>query len=116
MNNREIGDFGESVVADFLQRHGHDLLERNYRNRFGEIDIIVKKGGKLRFVEVKTRKSINYGYPSEAVNLKKQKRIINSAKIYISKNKMDNMDIYFDVAEVYLSEKKINYIQSAFFI
>ena len=65
-------------------------------------------------MEVKSRSNINYGYPSEAVNYKKQRKIINVAKYYILNNSLENVSIRFDVIEIYLKDKKINHIVNAF--
>ena len=114
MTTKEIGDFGEKAAEDYLVEMDYLILERNYRLKFGEIDIIAAKDGGLVFVEVKSRSNINYGYPSEAVNYKKKQKITNVAKYYILNNCLDNISIRFDVIEVYLKSKKINHIVNAF--
>ena len=71
MTTKEIGDFGEKAAEDYLVEMDYLILERNYRLKFGEIDIIAAKDGGLVFVEVKTRKSNLFGEPSEYVDRKK---------------------------------------------
>ena len=93
---------------------GGKVIEQNYRTKMGEVDLIVQINGELVFVEVKSRSNINYGYPSEAVNYKKQRKIINVAKYYILNNSLENVSIRFDVIEIYLKDKKINHIVNAF--
>ena len=68
-----------------------NILENNYKIKTGEIDIIAKLDDEIVFVEVKSRSNTNYGYPSEAVNYRKIKKITNVAKYYILKNKLDDI-------------------------
>ena len=114
MNNKEKGDLGEKIALKYLLLKGAILIEKNYRTKLGEIDIIVKIKNELVFVEVKSRNSIRFGYPSEAVNFKKKQKIINIAKYYILKNNLYSIPVRFDVIEIYLNQKKINHIINAF--
>lgn len=114
MNNVEKGILGEKIATEYLKSKGAYILENNYKIKSGEIDIIAKLDDELVFVEVKSRSNINYGYPSEAVNYKKINKITNVAKYYLLKNRLDNIDIRFDVIEVYLKNKKVNHIVNAF--
>ena len=93
-------------------------LERNYRLKFGEIDIIAARDGGLVFVEVKTRKSNLFGEPSEYVDRNKQERVKKAAMVYAD---VENTDMRFDVIEVFYEEKngelflvKVNHIENAF--
>ena len=79
MNNKHLGDRGESYAEDYLRRQGYRILTRNYRTKIGEIDLIADDHGTLVFIEVKTRSSVRYGIPSEAVNYKKKQKIIQTA-------------------------------------
>jgi len=81
---------------------------------FGEIDIVAKDNDYTVFIEVKTRLSSSYGEPAEAVDYIKRKHLINSARYYISENKLFDTPIRFDVVEVFGEEKKINHIENAF--
>jgi len=115
------GRWGEAVSADFLRRHGYEILAVNYRSRWFEVDIIAKKGNVTAFVEVKLRHDDKFSSAREAVDAKKRKRIIDAAKMWQSENG-DEDQIRFDVMEVYakepLDEKtaEINHIKNAFFI
>ena len=113
-DKRKIGDLGEEIVARFLQDKGYEILERNYLKSFGEIDIIALKNNIVCFVEVKARKSIKYGYPSEAVGYHKQQRIIKASQSFLVENKMTDYIMRFDVAEVFTESREINYIENAF--
>ncbi len=114
MNNIEKGKLGEEIASKYIISKGGKVIERNYRTRVGEVDLIAKLNGELVFVEVKSRSNINYGYPAESVNYKKKRKITNVAKYYILDNSLENLSIRFDVIEIYLKEKKINHIVNAF--
>lgn len=116
MNRQSVGKFGEDVVCRHLKKNGYKILERNFRTRLGEIDIIAVKKGHTAFVEVKTRNTDEFGAPAESVGARKQKTIILTAQEYIAQNGNANTDCSFDVAEVYINEGKptIRYIENAF--
>lgn len=107
--NRRTGDFGESVVCDFLVRHGYEILERNFTVRGGEIDIIAYKKDidTLAFVEVKTRAENALVSGEEAVTSAKKKHIVRTAEIYLSKNLNESCGCRFDVAVVQVSDKSV---------
>ena len=100
----------------YLQNKGYVVLARNYRIKTGEIDLVVKDGEYIVFVEVKFRSSLGYGYPREAVGSTKQKRIMNTAMHYLHKNKLTNCDIRFDVVEVLKQHGQLyaSHIEDAF--
>ena len=83
MNNKEKGDLGEVIALNILIQNGAEILERNYKIKTGEIDIIAKVDNELVFIEVKSRSNTRYGYPAEAVNYKKINKIYNVARYYI---------------------------------
>ncbi|HOK63055.1 MAG TPA: YraN family protein [Soehngenia sp.] len=115
MNNKNIGDEGEKLVLDYLKSNNYKVIFHNYRNQIGEIDIIAMDKDILAFIEVKTRNSNIYGRPSEAVDKRKQFKIIKTSLLYIQINKLNNVQIRYDVAEVYPSDNnKIIYIKNAF--
>ena len=76
--NQYLGKFGESEAEHYLKKKRYKILEKNYRGRLGEIDIIAEKKKEIIFVEVKTRKSDKFGKPYEAVDFRKQRKIIIS--------------------------------------
>ena len=116
MNRQAVGKYGEDIVCRHLKKSGYRILERNFRTRFGEIDIIAAKKGHTAFVEVKTRSTDAFGAPSESVGAKKQKSIILAAQAYIAQNGGADADFTFDVAEVMLGADgpTIRYIENAF--
>ena len=120
MNIGRIGKSGEDMVAAFLRKNGYKIAKRNYSCRFGEIDIIAERKEYIVFVEVKTRKSGSLVSGEEAVNLKKQERIILTAEDYISKT-LCELQPRFDVAVVTVTKTtdqnesySLNYIKNAF--
>ncbi|MCD8180380.1 MAG: YraN family protein [Firmicutes bacterium] len=118
MNTKKIGDFGEKAAVDYLMELDYKIHERNFRLKFGEVDIIAEKDGCMVFIEVKTRKNNLFGEPSEYVDHKKQERIKRAAAVYAD---VENTEVRFDVIEVFYEEKdeelfltKINHIENAF--
>ncbi|NLK20995.1 MAG: YraN family protein [Epulopiscium sp.] len=116
-NNRTIGDWGERIGAEFLQRQGLTIKEKNFRCKIGEIDIIAEEGGYLVFIEVKYRQNLSHGYPREAVNYYKQKTISKVALWYMKKYNLWNRSCRFDVLEILgkYPDVKITLIRNAFF-
>lgn len=117
--NKDIGNYGENLALDYLKRNNYDVIYRNFRTRNGEIDIICKlKGDLIIFIEVKSRYSYNFGFPSEAVTYFKQKQIINMSKYFLFKHKLFNYNCRFDVIEIYFNKDNdlynINHIKDAF--
>ena len=110
-NNIE-GKKGEIKAVSFLKQHGYKILETNFKNKIGEIDIIAEKDGVIVFIEVKNRSTYRFGRPIEAVDFRKQNKIKKVAEIYLMiKNKYYN-DVRFDVVEV--SNDNLEHIENAF--
>jgi len=105
------GRKGEDLALEYLEKNGFVLIEKNFRSRFGEIDLIVKDGQTIVFVEVKYRLSENYGSPKEAVTNEKIKKIIRTAQYFITKNNFNSL-YRFDVVSIY--KDKIEHIKNAF--
>ena len=118
MNQREVGTRQESRAAEYLESLGYHILVRNFRCRFGEIDLIAWDGDILCFVEVKTRTNTRMGLPREYVTARKQARLRKTALFYLSSHDLD-CPTRFDVAEVYAAvpgdpEARIEYLENAF--
>lgn len=118
MKNKYTGALGENFAETYLKNKGHTILYRNYKCRFGEIDIISSFKNILCFTEVKTRTSIDFGLPCEAVNFYKKKKIKTAALSYLNEKKIISDMLRFDVIEIYLYKdltlKNINLIENAF--
>ena len=119
-DNKILGAKGEDAACAYLEYKGYEIIERNYRAYRKEIDIIAKKDGYLAFVEVKTRRSANFGAPSESVNWEKQKHIILAAKKFLADNYRAHKTSQprFDIIEIYCDEKNqknyVRHIEGAF--
>lgn len=101
MNKRITGAYYEQIAAQYLMENGYDILERNYRCRFGEIDLIARQGNYLVFIEVKFRTNREMGYPQEAVHRTKQRRIYQTAVQYITFHHLPyNTPCRFDVVSI----------------
>lgn len=89
MNNRKIGGAGEDLACRFLEKNGYKILERNkHYSRFCELDIIAKDKNTIVFVEVKTRKTNNFGTPMESITKTKFQNILKGVQYYIIENKI----------------------------
>lgn len=117
MDSRFLGRDGEDRAAAYLKRKGYSIVDRNYKSRFGEIDIIAKDKSFIVFVEVKARKNSENGEAKEFVNYSKQNRIRNTALMWLAANECD-LQPRFDVIEIYtapaLFQNKLNHIENAF--
>ncbi|MCZ6669758.1 MAG: YraN family protein [Acidobacteria bacterium] len=96
------GKRGEEIALRHLEKNGYHILERRFRTRFGEIDLIADEGGDLVFVEVKTRTGPLFGSPEEAVDQRKQRRLIRLASAYLQKRRWEDRSCRFDVVAVVL--------------
>ncbi len=110
-----LGREGEDRAAMFLSKRGYKILERNYKTRLGEIDLIALHEGVIVFIEVKTRTSDAYGAPELAVNPRKQQRMVKAALGYLKYKKIHQMPCRFDVVAITTSaEHGLELIQNAF--
>ncbi len=116
MSNKKInlGRKGEDISVKFLNKLGYKIMERNFRCSLGEIDIVAKDKNILCFVEVKTRKTKEYGLPEEAIDGHKQKKLAKVALVYLKEKKIYKQDLRFDVVSVYSSH--IELIKDAFIV
>ena len=117
--NINTGKLGEEIAAAFLTARGYRLLERNFRCKGGEVDIIVRDpaDSSLVFVEVKARRGLSYGVPQLAVTPFKQRQISKAALTWLSRNRLHDTNARFDVIAILLDEgghHKVEHIQNAF--
>lgn len=82
MGNKNTGSRGEEMAVGYLKKHGYEIIERNWRFRHWEVDIIAAKNGRLHFFEIKTRTSPMYGKPEESISRKKMQNLRNAAEEY----------------------------------
>ena len=112
---QQLGACGEDVVSQFLQKQGYDILKRNYRCKYGEIDLIAQKNEVIAYVEVKTR-TCDYFPISTVVIPRKKKRIITTAKLFCLEHCICDKVCRFDIATVVAANGsfEIDYIENAF--
>ena len=111
--NIKLGRKGERQAQKYLKRSGWKILETNWKNPFGEVDIIARKGDTCAFIEVKTRLTDTFGAPSEAVQNSRKLKYIRGAN-YNFINKEIDCTVRFDIIEIYKGE--LNHIENAFMI
>ena len=119
-NTKQLGQQGEAIAAKYLLDKKYKILDRNYRNFFGEIDIIAKKDRTLVFVEVKARDSIhaNYFLPEQSITPQKQSKLRKLGEMYINEHKYsDKQEWQIDVISISLDKStqraRINHIENA---
>ncbi len=113
----ELGRWGERAACQFLQRQGYRIIKRGYRSALGEIDIIAQDKGTVAFIEVKTRRSDDYGPPQSSVTKGKQHQLRKVASLYLKRNALE-AECRFDVVSILVNAKKkgakIELIKDAF--
>ena len=118
IDKRRIGEMGEEAAARYLVRNGYVIRDRNFRLRLGELDIVaLDKDGCTVFIEVKTRKNTDFGYPSQFVDRKKQQRLKQTAEIYCGRDiymRFDIIEVYYELRDNVMYIKEINHIENAF--
>ena len=100
LERKQLGAKGEEIAVRYLKSRGYRIVERNYRIRLGEIDIIAEQGNDLVFIEIKTRSDTLFGSPFESITAQKQKQLSKVALEYISKQGCHNRPSRFDVVGI----------------
>jgi len=113
LDKRNRGTFYEAAAIEYLCQQGVVIVEKNFRSKRGEIDIIGIDGDNLVFFEVKYRRNKSFGNPLEAIDYRKQMRIVNTAKYYLTYNPTDKY-IRFDA--IGIMDNEIEWIKNAFFV
>ncbi len=101
-DNQSVGKLGEDLAATYLSRKGFRIIGRNFKARYGELDIIARDGETLVFVEVKTRIGAEFGTPEEAVTPKKLRDIIRAAEYYVATHPLVPRSLRIDVVGIVL--------------
>ncbi len=111
-----LGRQSEALAAAYLRSQGYEILETNYRGRRGEIDIVARYQQIIIFVEVKGRRSLNYGLPEESITPEKRRRLSQTALEWLKRNKGLEALVRFDVVTIVWEDHgpRINHIQNAF--
>lgn len=105
VRNKELGRKGEEAASRFLYRRGYEVIERNWTCYAGEADIIARDGNTLVFVEVKTRKDTQKGFPAEAVSKAKRDKYEKIALEYLSNSNLSDMSVRFDIVSIVVVER-----------
>jgi putative endonuclease len=116
-DRNRVGRRGEEIAARHLVRNGYRILERRFRTRFGEIDLVAEEGGDLVIVEVKTRRGTASGLPEEAVDARKRRRLARLAQAYMQRRGFGERNFRFDVVSVRLDHphhEQVRLLRSAF--
>lgn len=116
-SKKETGSFGEDQAADFLLKNGYKIVQRNWRYLKGEIDIIAKKDEWLVFIEVKTRRTTDFGNPEAFVTPRQQKLIVSTAHQYLINHDCQE-EARFDIIAVVVQNNKVmrvDHIEGAFY-
>jgi len=104
-HNQVFGKSGEDIAALFFEERGFQIIERNWRCRFGEIDLVIRKGGEWRFVEVKTRTSADFGYPEESVTCQKREHLFRATEVYCQMLNPRPQNVRVDVLAIILNQQ-----------
>jgi putative endonuclease len=115
--NLGVGNRGEDLATAFLERNGFRIVERNFRCKGGEVDIIARDGKTIVFIEVKSRRTLTYGVPQLAVTPFKQRQISKAALTWLSKKRLHDSPARFDVIAILLENSyshQIEHIRNAF--
>jgi len=105
MSNKDTGFFGENMAANYLIQHGYKILQRNWRYKHLEIDIIASKNGLLHIIEVKTRSSIQFGFPEQFIKSQKMQFLKNAAAHFQYENPQWKY-LQFDIISIILNNSK----------
>jgi len=92
-HNQRVGTWGEEIAAEHLARHGFEIVTRNARTPYGEIDIIARQGKTVVFVEVKTRTSDKMGLPEDSITMRKRQHMLSAAEHYAMEHEIDHWQI-----------------------
>ncbi|MBU1126415.1 MAG: YraN family protein [Patescibacteria group bacterium] len=111
---RLFGNRGEDRAAAFLKALGYKILARQFNTRFGEIDLIAQDGDEIVFVEVKARRSVDFGYPEESVTKKKLEKIERVGEWYLKQRNLEYAPFRIDVIAIEddLLQPKIHHIKA----
>ena len=111
--NQKVGQWGEQAAADYLSAKGYEIMARNVRTPYGEIDLIAQKDGFTIFVEVKARTSSSLGPPEIAVTPRKQQHMLSCAEYYAQQNEIDHWQIDVIAVEEVNGKAEIVHFENA---
>lgn len=107
MNDQlELGKLGEKIAREFLEKKNYQIIAQNYKNYFGEMDLIARCGNFFIFIEVKTRLKNTFGPPEESINRQKQKKLIRISNQYLLENKIEEENYRIDCLAIEIDKIK----------
>lgn len=114
--HNELGELGEDLAVEELEKNGYEIVERNWRYKKAEIDIIARKNNVLAIVEVKTRSSDYFGDPQDFVNTKKIKMLVEAVNEFVVSKDLD-VEVRFDIIAIIINQNKLTleHLEDAFF-
>ena len=95
-----LGQLGEDLACEELQRRGHAIITRRYRTKWGELDVVTNHEGVTVFVEVRAKSGGNFGDPAESVTMQKQQRVVSMAQDYVTRHRLEDTPCRFDVVAI----------------
>jgi putative endonuclease len=93
----QLGERGEALAWNYLRKQGYEIIEKNFRTCFGEIDVVARKQGTIVFVEVKTRSNHRFGLPEEAIDWKKRRKLVQVAQAFLQAKRLEESPARFDI-------------------
>jgi len=108
---KKLGNRGEKIAGNFLRKQGYQIIEKNYHSRLGEIDIVAREDESIVFVEVKTRRSTDFGLPEEALSYDKRRRLSKLALGYLAHRRIKDTNCRFDVVSILMDNKKVRKVK-----
>ncbi len=116
MKRKELGAAGEEMAVQYLTSKGYHIITRNYYTRYGELDIVCRKNRSLVFVEVKTRRSTQFGAPEESITPRKIEHLKKAAMMYLNENQSSFREMRFDIISILLMDDKreLRHLEAAF--
>jgi len=114
---KKLGAFGEELAQNYLKTQGYKIIDKNFRCKLGEVDIIAEDKGCIVFVEVKTRSSLAFGLPKNAIGARKKANLTKVASAYLKNSGFTDKSARFDVVSILITDKdgtQIELIKNAF--
>ena len=112
-----LGQRGETLGWNFLKKQGYALMEKNYRTRLGEIDVVARKDQTVVFIEIKTRRDTRFGLPEEAVDWRKRQKLSRLAESYLQEKGLEDQPVRFDILSITwdgMREPQFSLLEDAF--
>lgn len=104
MTRQQLGRYGENLAAQFLERQGFQIIDRNFQTRWSEIDLIARRGQSIHFIEVKTRLVRDYGEPEEAIHRFKKRHLLGAAKMYVAGHELPVGNYQIDSVSILINQ------------